>query len=175
MSSMTVCYFIFIFFFQAEDGIRDKLVTGVQTCALPIFDGASYKNDVLQGGVAGQDASRGNPFPLNAVREFRVITQNYKAEYQKASSAIIAATTQSGTNEWRGNAFYYGMGQGFIARDPFLAPSASKPEFRRTLAGLSVGGPLIRDRLHVFASYEGNYQNRFSIVSLDTIATDTAN
>jgi len=74
--------------------------------AINVFiDGASYKNDVLQGGVAGQDASRGNPFPLNAVREFRILTQNFKAEYQKASSAIIAATTQSGTNQWQGNAF----------------------------------------------------------------------
>src|SRR2546426_10796772 len=63
------------FFFQAEDGIRDYKVTGVQTCALPIS--------------------------LNAVREFRVITQNYKAEYQKASSAVIAATTQSGRSEER--------------------------------------------------------------------------
>ncbi|MEP7380547.1 MAG: carboxypeptidase-like regulatory domain-containing protein, partial [Gemmatimonadota bacterium] len=48
-------------------------------------DGATYKNDVLRGGVAGQDASKGNPFPQGAVQEFRVITQNYKAEYQKAS------------------------------------------------------------------------------------------
>src|SRR2546425_11356651 len=35
-----VCFFLFCFFFQAEDGIRDKLVTGVQTCALPIFPAA---------------------------------------------------------------------------------------------------------------------------------------
>ena len=33
-----VCLFVFVFFFQAEDGIRDIGVTGVQTCALPIFD-----------------------------------------------------------------------------------------------------------------------------------------
>src|SRR3989441_4468848 len=37
-----VVYFFFFFFFQAEDGIRDKLVTGVQTCALPISDGAAH-------------------------------------------------------------------------------------------------------------------------------------
>src|SRR5687767_15671870 len=35
--------FFFIFFFQAEDGIRDKLVTGVQTCALPILDTSSRR------------------------------------------------------------------------------------------------------------------------------------
>ncbi|HVH10298.1 MAG TPA: carboxypeptidase-like regulatory domain-containing protein, partial [Gemmatimonadales bacterium] len=59
-------------------------------------DGASYKNDILRGGVVGQDRSRGNVFPRNSVQEFRVITQNYKAEYQKASSGIIVATTKSG-------------------------------------------------------------------------------
>ena len=60
------------------------------------IDGTSFKNDLTQGGIAGQDASRGNPFPRNAVDQYRVIGQNFKAEYQKASSAIITATTKSG-------------------------------------------------------------------------------
>src|SRR6266550_634542 len=63
-------------------------------------DGASLKNDLTGGGVSGQDASRGNPFPRSAIQEYRVISQNFKAEYQKASSAIITATTRSGGNEW---------------------------------------------------------------------------
>lgn len=46
-------------------------------------DGKSLKNDIINGGVVGQDASRGNPFPRNAVQEFRIITNNFKAEYQK--------------------------------------------------------------------------------------------
>src|SRR6476620_6482399 len=58
------------------------------------IDGISFKNDVIKGGVVGQDASRGNPFPQNAVQEFRVITQNYSAQYEKASSAIITAVTK---------------------------------------------------------------------------------
>jgi hypothetical protein len=46
--------------------------------AVNVFvDGVTYKNDVLRGGVVGQDASKGNPFPQGAVQEFRVITQNY--------------------------------------------------------------------------------------------------
>ena len=52
------------------------------------IDGVSFKNDVIAGGVVGQDASRGNPFPQNAVQEFRVLTQNYKAEYEKAAAAV---------------------------------------------------------------------------------------
>src|SRR5205807_4984540 len=120
------------------------------------IDGASFKNDLTAGGVAGQDASRGNPFPLNAVQEFRVITENYKAEYQKASSAIITATTKSGGNQWQGSTFFYGQGKGLIATDSLpcsrATPSspcvpAPKPEYTRYQAGASVGGPLIRDRL----------------------------
>src|SRR5690242_8605424 len=84
-------------------------------------DGATYKNDVLRGGVAGQDASKGNPFPQSAVQEFRVVTQNYKAEYQKASSVIITATTRSGGNQWEGDAFASGVGNSYVAKDAFAA------------------------------------------------------
>src|SRR5260221_4506514 len=44
------------------------------------IDGVSQKNNILRGGLTGQDSSRGNPFPQSAVKEFKVITQNYKAE-----------------------------------------------------------------------------------------------
>lgn len=129
-------------------------------------DGASYKNDVINGGIAGQDASRGNPFPRNAVQEYRVLTNNFKAEYQKASSAVITAATKSGTNTWQGSVFTEFQNEGFVAVDTFTRannasnPDFQKPNYSRYLTGASIGGPLIRDRLFVFASYEGNYQNR---------------
>jgi hypothetical protein len=125
-------------------------------------DGASYKNDVLQGGVAGQDASRGNPFPQGAVQEFRVITQNFKAEYQKAASAIITATTKSGGNTWEGDAFFNTIGRGskFTARDPIsVRDNRPRPDFSRIQAGGSVGGPLARDRMFFFGTYEINFEN----------------
>src|SRR6185437_6532338 len=50
-------FLFFFFFFQAEDGIRDKLVTGVQTCALPIFPGAPAR--------AAGGAQRGGPMTSN--------------------------------------------------------------------------------------------------------------
>src|SRR6266545_6872209 len=52
-------YIIFFFFFQAEDGIRDKLVTGVQTCALPIFVVAVVF--AAMGGLVLALAAEGNP------------------------------------------------------------------------------------------------------------------
>ena len=150
-------------------------------------DGASYKNDIVQGGIAGQDASRGNPFPRNAVQEFRVATSNFKAEYQKASSAIITAVTKSGTNEWAGSAFANYQNQNYVALDSFslarkytcdsLAalgkgptngqPCFKKPDYKRTLMGLSAGGPIVRDKLFIFGSYEGNYQTREGLTLLN--------
>ncbi|MDQ3517343.1 MAG: carboxypeptidase-like regulatory domain-containing protein, partial [Gemmatimonadota bacterium] len=80
-------------------------------------DGTTYKNDIIAGGVAGQDASRGNPFPRNAIQEFRIATNNFKAEYQKASSAIITAVTKSGTNQWEGSSFLTFQNARFVALD----------------------------------------------------------
>ncbi|HEU0054713.1 MAG TPA: TonB-dependent receptor [Longimicrobium sp.] len=156
------------------DGTRRTFTAGAQGAdQVNVFiDGASYKNDILQGGVAGQDASRGNPFPRNAIREFRVITQNYKAEFQKASSAVITATTQSGSNRWESDAFFTYQNQGLVALDSLqLADRRNnanfeRPEFRRFQFGGNVGGPIIRDRLFFFGSFERNDQNRARRVNI---------
>ena len=149
------------------DPLRKEVRGGAQgSSATNVFiDGVSFKNDVLQGGVVGQDASRGNPFPQNAVQEFRVITQNYSAEYQKASSAIITAVTKSGTNMLSGDAFYFFQDKGLVAENPM---THTNPEYERSQYGLSVGGPIIRDRMHFFASYEANDQDRENTVVLGT-------
>src|SRR5437762_9397743 len=101
-------------------GFRTFSAGGSTANQVNVFvDGTSLKNDLTGGGVAGQDASRGNPFPRNAIQEYRVISQNFKAEYQKASSAIISATTRSGGNTWSGNAFFGYQDRGLVALDTF--------------------------------------------------------
>ena len=130
------------------------------------IDGISYKNQVIGGGIVGQDSSRGNPFPQNAVQEFRVITQNFKAEYEQASSAIITARTKSGTNEFHGDTFIYYQDKGLVARDDFARPGEPRAEYERKQYGLSFGGPIIRDKLHFFVAYEGNDQDRAERVTL---------
>jgi hypothetical protein len=151
------------------DGRGKTFAAGAQNSEnINVFvDGASMKNDLVKGGVAGQEDSRGNPFPRNAVQEFRITTSNFKAEYQKSSSAIISAVTRSGGNTWEGSAFLDLQNQEFVALDTFArarkaANPASfiDPDYRRYLAGLSIGGPIVRDKLFFFGSYEGNYQNR---------------
>jgi outer membrane receptor for ferrienterochelin and colicin len=135
-------------------------------------DGTSLKNDLTNGGVAGQDASKGNPFPRAAIQEYRVISQNFKAEYQKASSAIITATTKSGTNEWHGNALFGYQNKDLVALDSFqrAVNVPTKPDYSRSLASFSIGGPLQKDRLFFFGAYEGNYQNRTNLVNFRTPA-----
>ncbi|MFY9551203.1 MAG: TonB-dependent receptor [Thermoanaerobaculia bacterium] len=139
------------------------------------IDGTSYKNDVLNGGVVGQDSSRGNPFPQNAVQEFRVVTQNFKAEYEKSSSLLITAITKSGGNDFHGDGFAEYQNKDLVATDQCAefvrctgAPRVAdftKPDYTRWQAGVSLGGPIIQDRLHFFGSWEYNDQQRNSIVS----------
>ncbi|MET0534326.1 MAG: carboxypeptidase-like regulatory domain-containing protein, partial [Steroidobacter sp.] len=130
------------------------------------IDGISYKNQVINGGIVGQDASRGNPFPQNAVQEFRVITQNFKAEYEQASSAIITARTKSGTNEFHGDTFIYYQDKSLVARDDFARPGEPKSQYERKQYGMSFGGPIIKDKMHFFVAYEGNDQDRAERVTL---------
>ncbi len=143
------------------------------------IDGTSLKNDLTGGGVSGQDASRGNPFPRNSIQEYRVISQNFKAEYQKSSSAIITATTKSGGNTWEGGAFFSYQNKGLVALDTFQRRDKEansnfrEPDYSRYLGGLSLGGPIIKNKLHVFGSYEGNYQNRANRVAFTPPATGT--
>ncbi|MDB4884011.1 MAG: TonB-dependent receptor plug [Gemmatimonadetes bacterium] len=136
--------------------------------AINVFiDGVSYKNDVLKGGVVGQDASKGNPFPQSAVQEFRIITQNYKAEYQKAASAVITATTRSGGNSWEGDAFLSSIAKSYVARDAFTrlngGPASS---YTRLQLGGSLGGPIQRDKLFFFGTYELNSRDEPQIVTV---------
>ncbi len=145
-------------------------------------DGASLKNDLTAGGIAGQDASRGNPFPRNAIQEYRVLTQNFKAEYQKSSSAIVTASTRSGGSVWSGDVLFGYQNKDLLSLDTFqlvtkhtadsiarvksIPSTFQKPDYTRSLLGLSVGGPLIQNRLFFFGSYEGNYQNRNNQVTI---------
>ena len=129
------------------------------------IDGVSLKSNVQQGGLVGQDSSRGNPFSQLAVQEFRVSTQNFKAEYEQAGTSIISAITRSGTNEFHGEVFGFFQNESMIAEDFFVErDNRQKPDLERTQYGISFGGPILRDRLHFFAAYEVNDQVRSNSV-----------
>ncbi|MBD8679456.1 TonB-dependent receptor [Sphingomonas sp. CFBP 13720] len=139
------------------------------------IDGVSLKNKLREGGVAGQQNSRGNPFGQLAVQEFRVLTQNYKAEYEQAGSAIITAVTKSGTNEFHGEVFGQYTDRSLTERS-FLdrRNDRDKPAFERKQYGISLGGPIIKDKLFFFGAYEGNDQDRAFIVDSTGSAANIA-
>ena len=131
------------------------------------IDGVSLRSNVNQGGIVGQDVSRGNPFSQLAVAEFRVLTSNFKAEYEDAGTSIITAITRSGTNHSTASCSATYQNEGMIARDFFVkrdsATSDSEPSSATSMAPRSAGRSS-RDNLFFFASYEGNIQDRANTV-----------
>jgi hypothetical protein len=166
----------FLNFAQLAPGVRpstDEFKKNVSAGALEasannvFVDGVSLKNNVIEGGVVGQDASRGNPFPQLAVSGFRVITQNYKAEYEQAGGAIISATTRSGGNDFHVEAFSTLQHHVMVGQDHFsLQRMQEKPELQRYQLGVAGSGPVVKDKLFFFATYEGNLHDRANQVAL---------
>lgn len=128
------------------------------------IDGVGRKNNILRGGVVGQQQSQGNPFPQGAIGEYRVMTQNYKAEFDQLSSLGIAAVTKSGTNEFHGDAYVNRTGSNWRALSPKekedQAAGVARPSFSQVEEGFSVGGPIVMDKVHFFLAYDGKSIDR---------------
>jgi outer membrane receptor protein involved in Fe transport len=123
------------------------------------IDGLSLKNAVNHGGVAGQNFSKGNPFPQLAVQEFKVDTQNYKAEYEQAGSAIITAVTKTGGDKFHGDIFGDWQPKAFIGQPYFDRKAGlTKPPYDRKQYGADLGGPIIKDLLHFYVAFEATDQ-----------------
>jgi hypothetical protein len=129
------------------------------------IDGVSLKSNVQQGGIVGQDASRGNPFGQDTIQEFRVETQNFKAEYEQAGTALITAITRSGSNDFHGDVYGTYQNQALSATD-FADRTAHIPKEKVHQAdyGATVSGPIIKDKLFFILSYEANDQQKFGTV-----------
>ena len=133
-----------------------KLQSGAQSAsAINVYiDGVGQKNYVLQGCITGQDSSRGNPFPQLGIGEYKVITQNYKAEYDQLSGAAVTAITKSGTNEFHGEIFDQYTDQNWRAKTPAEDAAGVKSDTEEKDYGMAVGGPIIKDVMHFFFAYE---------------------
>ncbi len=100
-----------------------------------------------------------------AIREFQVNTSNYSAEYGRSAGGVTNAVTKSGTNRFSGDLFYYNRNSANGARNPLSFQTVLAPGGGTTLVGVSpkdlrqqwggaVGGPIIKDRLFFFFSYD---------------------
>jgi outer membrane receptor protein involved in Fe transport len=126
--------------------------------AINVFiDGIGQKDYVLKGGISGQDSTQGNPFPQLAIGEYRVISSNYKAEFDQVSSVAITAVTKSGTNEFHGEGFFDFTNQSLRDRLPRENFPTYIPKVRTKdmQFGGALGGPIVKDVLHFFVTYEG--------------------
>lgn len=142
-------------FATSTDG-SSEIRSGAQSAnGVNVFiDGVGQKNYVLRGGVSGQTLTRGNPFPQLAIGEYKVITSNYKAEFDQLSSAAIVAATRSGTNEFEAEAFWDKTSENWRAADPLEARAGEKAQSEQEQYGVAFGGPIIEDAMHFFVTYE---------------------
>lgn len=138
---------------RLQGGAQDSRTVNI------FIDGVGQKDYVLKNGITGQDSTQGNPFPQLAVGEYRVISSNYKAEFDQVSSVAITALTKSGTNEFHGEAFIDYTDQTMRAATPVeLRGTTGKAKTRDFQFGGALGGPIVKDLMHFFVTYEGKRQ-----------------
>ena len=100
----------------------------------------------------------------DAINEFRAETNNYSAEFGRASGAVINVSINSGSNQMHGKVWEYHRNTIFNADGPFLPPTNAitgqqqKPVLIRNQFGGALGGPILHNRLFYFIDYEGNRQ-----------------
>jgi hypothetical protein len=101
-----------------------------------------------------------------AIREFQVNTSNYSAEFGRSAGGVTNAVTKSGTNEFHGDLFYYQRNNRWGARNPLATLQISptqiigiKPIDVRHQFGGTIGGPIIKDKLFFFFSYDQQKRN----------------
>jgi len=147
--------------FTVDPSGQTSLRGGAQTTSSVnvYIDGVGQKNYVKEGGVSGQFATQGNPFPQLAIGEYKVITSNYKAEFDQVSSAAVVAETKSGTNEFHGEAYGQYTSDRFRAETPSEEYAGIKTPSQDKEFGAALGGPIIKDLLHFFVTYEGKRYN----------------
>ncbi len=105
--------------------------------------------------------------PMDAMQEFRVISNNYSAEYGHSSGGVISLTTRSGGNDFHGSVFEFLRNSALDARNFF---ARERPPLRLNQFGFAVGGPIRRNQTHFFASWERTQQVS-SVTPLLTVPT----
>jgi hypothetical protein len=131
-----------------------------------LLDGTP-QNDFTNG-PAGSAA--GTVLGIETIREFRVETNAYSAEFGRNSGGQINAVSKSGTNQWHGSLYEFHRNDNFDARNFF--DGARRPEFKRNQFGGSVGGPIKTDKLFFFGGYEALRENLGQTIS--TVVPDVA-
>jgi hypothetical protein len=136
-------------------------------------------NYQIDGGDNNDDTVGGllQLFPLEAIQEFNLITQRYKAEYGRSNGGVMNIVTKSGTNKVQGSFFelFRDTKMNAETETELLAdeaarkagtPEPGKQKYRRNQFGGSFGGPIAKDKAHFFGAVERTQQDTFQSVDL---------
>src|SRR5215470_12439729 len=101
-------------------------------------------------------------FPsVDAIEEFKIQRNNYGPEYGGSGGAQVNIVTRAGTNEFHGAGYYFGRSDSLASTDYFLKQAGQpKGPLSTHDFGWTLGGPIMKDRLHFFASQEWNRETR---------------
>lgn len=97
---------------------------------------------------------------IGTVQEFKVDNSTFSAAYGQSSGAVVNIATRSGTSRFHGEAFEFLRNDAFDARNFFAFTSNQPPPFKRNQFGGQIGGPIVKDKLFFFFSYEGLRQRQ---------------
>jgi len=111
---------------------------------------------------------------LEGIREWRVVTNSFSAEYGLRIGAQVLMVSKGGANGWHGSLFEYLRNHALDARNFFDYPSVATgpdfrlPPYRRNQYGGSVGGPIKRDKAFFFATYEA-LKERLGLTNINNV------
>ena len=124
--------------------------------------GRYYANGFSVDGVTNTWAEMGEPrqnLPQGSVQEFKINTNQFKAEQGLAMGGLVTVVTKSGTNQYHGDAFEYFRNK-VLNRDNIfdqqaeLTQGTGKKPFNRNQYGFDFGGPIVKNRTHFYAAFE---------------------
>ncbi len=147
--------------------------------ALSISGNRPTGNVFLVDGLVVNDFANASPgsglnvnLGVEAVMEFRVLTNEYTAEYGRSTGGVVTAVYKSGTNEFHGNVFEFLRNSALDAKNYF---DVTKPQFQRNQFGGSAGGPIKKNAVFVFADYEELHEMKGLAHNSDTLSPDARN
>lgn len=117
-----------------------------------LLDGVDNNN--VQIAAQGRQAEAVKP-SVDAIQEFKVVTNTYSAEYGRAAGGVVNVVLKSGSNELHGTGFGFLRNEAFDARNFFDPTDQDKPPFKRNQFGFALGGPIAHSRTFFFGDYEG--------------------
>ena len=113
-------------------------------------------------------------FPdVEALAEFRATNSLAPAEFGRVGGVLVQAAVKSGTNQLHGSAYIFYRDSALGAANPnYFSPGTSQPSFHRNQFGATLGGPVLKDRVFLFADYKGSRQAiPNSGLSINTVPT----